>query len=142
MKKVELLLIKLKKITNSRTDKELCEKLEINYSTLDTWKNKDRIPEKRLIEFAHKLSINLDELINVDLNLGTSINQGNNSRAGGRNYKEGSKKNEVDNLIPESILIELNSLYERIKNKDEDFVKNVTYEIEDYINEIKRKTRN
>ncbi|RXK05369.1 helix-turn-helix domain-containing protein [Halarcobacter bivalviorum] len=142
MKKVELLLIKLKKITNSKTDKELCEKLEINYSTLDTWKNKDRIPEKRLIEFAHKLSINLDELINVDLNLGTSINQGNNSRAGGRDYIEGSEKNEVNNLIPESILIELNSLYERIKNKDEDFVKNVTYEIEDYINEIKRKTRN
>ena len=46
MKEIDFILNKLRFITNSRTDKELCEILDINYSTLDTWKNNNKIPEK------------------------------------------------------------------------------------------------
>ncbi len=63
MKDIDFLLIKLKKLTNSKNDKELCLKLNINYSTLDTWKNKDKIPDKRLIEFAAKLNVNIEEVL-------------------------------------------------------------------------------
>lgn len=66
LKKIDFLLIKLKQFTESKNDKELCLKLNINYSTLDTWKNNDKIPEKRLIEFANKLNIPFEELISEE----------------------------------------------------------------------------
>ena len=63
MKEIDFILNKLRFITNSRTDKELCEILDINYSTLDTWKNNNKIPEKRLFKIYQKLSINANDLI-------------------------------------------------------------------------------
>lgn len=68
MKKIDKLLVKLKQITDTKNDKELCEKLDINYSTLDTWKNKDKIPEKRKMQIANKLDISFNDLIEEEEN--------------------------------------------------------------------------
>lgn len=89
MKEIDFLLIKLKQITESKNDKELCEKLKINYSTLDTWKNKDRIPEKRLVEFANKLNISLEELIPTNF-------EGNNSQEISKKSDEIKSENNSD----------------------------------------------
>ena len=65
MKNIDFLLNKLRYVTNTKTDKELCKLLDISYSTLDTWKNNDKIPQKRLYEISQKVSISLDELIRI-----------------------------------------------------------------------------
>ena len=64
MNDFESILNSLRVITNSKTDKEMCKILKIPYGTLDTWKNRKEIPAKRLIEFADKLNISVDELKN------------------------------------------------------------------------------
>ena len=63
MKKITPILNRLKQITNSKTDKELTQKLGISYSTLDTWKNRDKIPEKRLLEFSLKYQVPMEWLL-------------------------------------------------------------------------------
>jgi len=63
MKKITPILNRLKQVLNVKTDKELTEKLGISYSTLDTWKNRDKIPEKRLLEFSLKYQVPMDWLL-------------------------------------------------------------------------------
>lgn len=143
MKEIDKLLYKFKKITNAKTDKELCEILDIRYSTLDTWKNNNKIPEKRLFEITEKIKSNY----NNDEDLNSSINNFQESKNKIRNGSlinnstNFNTLNENNCLIPEGIIIELNSLFERLKDKDEDFIKNITYKIEDFISEIKKETR-
>ncbi|TWO18736.1 LexA family transcriptional regulator [Campylobacter hyointestinalis] len=64
MRKIDPILNKLRELTDSDTDKEMCKILNINYATLDTWKTLDSIPSKRLIEFAERFDISLDTLKN------------------------------------------------------------------------------
>lgn len=63
MKNIDFLLNKLRYVTNTKTDKELCKLLDISYSTLDTWKNNDKIPQKRLYEISQKVNISFNDLI-------------------------------------------------------------------------------
>lgn len=124
---------------NVTTMSELSEHMNISQQSISKWKQRNSVVaiKKKCIELG------IYNEIFGDLNSGTAINQGDHGRASGRDYLEtnSSQSKNSENLIPQSILIELNSLYERIKDKDENFIKNITYEIEDYINEIKRKTR-
>lgn len=55
---IEKILHRIRGILDVRTDKEMCEILDIKYGTLDTWKNRDKIPDKRLAEIARKLDAN------------------------------------------------------------------------------------
>lgn len=68
MKKREIdpVLIKLKEATNTFNDADMCKFLGISYGTLDTWKNKDHIPEKRLFEISKKLNVDYDWLTGVE----------------------------------------------------------------------------
>ena len=61
MKKNEVFFIleKLKRALKVGTDKELCESLGWKYGTLDTWKNRGKIPKSRLFEVANKLGVDL-----------------------------------------------------------------------------------
>lgn len=71
MKNIDFLLNKLRYVTDTKTDKELCKALNISYSTMDTWKNNDKIPEKRLYDISQKVNISFDELsriMNKELN--------------------------------------------------------------------------
>ena len=63
MKKITPILNRMKQVLNVKTDKELTKKLEMSYSTLDTWKNRDRIPEKRLLEFSLKYQVPMNWLL-------------------------------------------------------------------------------
>lgn len=94
LKKIDKLLSKIRNITNTKNDRELCKFLNINYSTLDTWKNKDRIPEKRLFEISEKISFDYEELIK-DLNTTMDIEPTKNSFINQLN----NVKNHVDNSI-------------------------------------------
>ena len=85
MKTITPILNRLKQVLNARTDKELTEKLGISYSTLDTWKNRDKIPEKRLLEFSLKLQVPVDWLLTGE----------------GEMYKGENKTNEKDPLCEE-----------------------------------------
>lgn len=142
MKKIDRLLLKFKNITKTKNDKELCEVLDINYSTLDTWKNKNKIPEKRLFDIAQKLSIDFDHLDDTNNFENSTIvvaqDLSNNSNAHHTQNINSIKKEEV---IPSSVIIEISALYERIQYKDDAFVKKITYQIEDFINDLKRKIR-
>lgn len=42
-KKFELLFNRIKKATDSKTDKELCEFLDLNKSTLSMWKKREKV---------------------------------------------------------------------------------------------------
>lgn len=66
LKEIDFILDRLRAITKASTDKELCEILDINYSTLDTWKNNNKIPDKRLLRISQKLSIRVNELTKND----------------------------------------------------------------------------
>lgn len=117
---------------------ELSKKLEMSQPAVTNWQRRNSI--SAIKKKCRELGI-YNEIFG-EINSSVLINQGNNSRASARDYNEDKKEDSnSSSLIPNSILIELNSLFERFKYKDEDFIKNIIYEIEDYINEIKRKTR-
>lgn len=62
MDKIKPILERLRDHVGVKTDKELCEKVKIiNYSTLDTWKNRDRIPPDKLRLIAKE--VNIDPLL-------------------------------------------------------------------------------
>lgn len=65
MRNIDFLLNKLRYVTDTKTDKELCKTLNISYSTMDTWKNNDKIPEKRLYDISQKVNISFDELSRI-----------------------------------------------------------------------------
>ncbi|MBT0816209.1 helix-turn-helix domain-containing protein [Campylobacter lari] len=72
----------LRHATSSKTDKEMCAKLDIPYGTLDTWKTRKSIPTKRLYDFSRILGVNIDTIINGDINSKGNENiilQGNNN---------------------------------------------------------------
>ena len=60
MRSIDATLRLLRNLTNSKTDKEMCEILKIPYGTLDRWKANDEIPAKRLMEFSEKLGVSMD----------------------------------------------------------------------------------
>lgn len=64
MKEIDRILGKMKELTDVKTDVELAEILEIPIKTLSMWRFRESIPAKRLIEFADKLNISVDELKN------------------------------------------------------------------------------
>ncbi|WOE69125.1 helix-turn-helix domain-containing protein [Hydrogenimonas thermophila] len=63
MRKIDPILTRIKSVLNAKNDREMCEKWGISYSTLDTWKNRDKIPEKRLLDFSLKYGVSLDWLL-------------------------------------------------------------------------------
>ncbi len=63
MKKITPILQRIKNLLHAKTDKEMAEKWGISYSTLDTWKNRDKIPEKRLLDFSLKYGVSFDWLL-------------------------------------------------------------------------------
>ncbi|CUU74056.1 LexA family transcriptional regulator [Campylobacter hyointestinalis] len=65
MRQIDGILDTLRKITKSKTDKEMCNILEVPYGTFDIWKTRDSIPAKRLLEFAKRFNISVEELTNA-----------------------------------------------------------------------------
>lgn len=73
MKEVGGTINLLKDVTNSKTDKELSEKLGIRHKTLSMWKFRDKIPTNELLEISQKLGVSMDILVSGDINGGNNV---------------------------------------------------------------------
>jgi len=74
LRKIDPILKKLRELTNTTSDVEMCSALGLNYATLDGWKLKDSVPARRLLEYADKFNVSVDTLksnvlLNSDSNL-------------------------------------------------------------------------
>lgn len=58
MKTISPILERMRDAAGVQNDKELCKKIDfLNYATLDTWKNRDKIPDKKLRMIARFLGV-------------------------------------------------------------------------------------
>ena len=128
---------------NVKTVTDLAEKLNVTRSTVSGWKN--RQATGAILEFLFNNDLKaLHYIFSLDANINNFQNS-NNKVSGSsalidNSINKSNNKKENTN-IPQSITIELSSLFERLENKDEKFVKNIVYKIEDFISDIKKETR-
>ena len=78
-KNIQPILDRIRHKLRVKTDKELCEAIGIKYPTLDTWKNRDKIPDKRLEEIAKKLGVTKEWLLHGEGDIFTSDEKGEDS---------------------------------------------------------------
>lgn len=123
------------------TIRELSDKINMSESTVSKWRQRESI--NSIKKKCRELGI-YNEIFNENVNFHNS----NNSISGQSSLIDLSDNksislldNNVNNNIPPSIIIEINSLFERIKNRDKDFIKEVTYKIEDFISDLKKTIR-
>lgn len=127
---------------------ELAHKLGVSQPALSQWKTRNAISavKKRCRELGIYNEIFGDFNSNIN-----NFQNSNNTLSDSSSLLDFSDNKNITNnqsnfSIPETILIELNSLFERIKikaEKDEDknLIKKITYEIEDFINDLKKRNR-
>lgn len=137
-----LIFYKVKTVT------DLADKLNVTRSTVSGWKN--RQATGAILEFLFHNDLNaLHYIFSSDANINNFQNSNNKvsgfgaliDNSSNKANTSNSDKKEKNTNIPQSITIELSSLFERLENKDEEFVKNITYKIEDFISDIKKETR-
>ena len=88
----EILIQKMMNFYTVFTMKELSEKIGISQQAISKWKNNNSIVAIK--KKCRELGI-YNEIFG-DLNSNTTINQGNNSRAAGKNYIESRHSNEKE----------------------------------------------
>jgi transcriptional regulator with XRE-family HTH domain len=121
MKKITPIINRLKHILNAKTDRELTEKLGISYSTLDTWKNRDKIPEKRLLEFSLRYQVPFDWLLTGE---GEMYKKENNDNIN----QESTENNNINDSIknfPADIQLILEELLQMDKAKRKKILKTI-----------------
>jgi len=62
IKDIRPVLSRMKKSFNVDTFKELADKLNVSYSTIDAWKARNKIPEKNLLKTSQICHVSLDWL--------------------------------------------------------------------------------
>lgn len=73
MENLEAVLARMRAVLGVKTDKQMCEILEIPYNTITTWKDRGKIPNGRFLEIAAKLNVTTEYLES-----GLNISGGNN----------------------------------------------------------------
>lgn len=73
MENLEAVLARVRAVLGVKTDKQMCEILEIPYNTITTWKDRGKIPNGRFLEIAAKLNVPIEYLES-----GVNISGGNN----------------------------------------------------------------
>lgn len=68
MENLEAILARVRAVLGVKTDKQMCEILEIPYNTLTTWKDRKRIPKNKLLDISEKLGVNMEALIKGSFN--------------------------------------------------------------------------
>ena len=99
MENLEAVLARMRAALGVKTDKQMCEILEIPYNTVTTWKDRGKIPKGRFFEIAAKLNVTpgyLESGLNVSN--GHFIN-GNNVSVGNYHIGQSSKKTKDIELI-------------------------------------------
>lgn len=143
---IEILIGKLLNYYQIKTLNELAIKLDTTQSTISGWKARNAIgaltdtvanKDPEVLEYIFSSNINNFQNSNNKVSGFSSLIDNSSNKS---NTSNSNKKEENIN-IPQSLVIELSSLFERLKDKDEKFVKNITYKIEDFISDIKKETR-
>jgi len=62
-KRVEPIFVRISLVLEVATRKEMIKKMGFAYDTYKTWRHLDRIPERRLNDFAEKHGLNIQWLI-------------------------------------------------------------------------------
>lgn len=126
MENLEAILARMRAVLGVKTDKQMCEILEIQYGTLDNWKNRKKIPRGRLLEIATKLNVT-PEYLESGINISGGNNQIDNSNIqnNGSNEKDrGEIWNEFVRLFDEyGSNAMLRKFIERLEEEKEKFAK-------------------
>jgi len=127
---------------------ELSKKLDIGQPAITKWKKNNSITaiKKRCRELGiyNEIFGNLE--IYQDLELGRRFYSDEEIKQMEKECNEGyiqylELQNRRLNKIPYSIMSELELLFDVLNNKDEIIIKKVTYEIEDYLVDLKKRLR-
>ena len=113
MRKIDSILSLLRNLTNSKTDKEMCEILKIPYGTLDNWKARDNIPKGRLYEFSEKFGVSMDTLLNGSV----KVTGDNNLAFSGDGNTVFDKNADIANVYSPKVN-EFLALYKKYGNKN------------------------
>lgn len=134
----EDLIYKLYSFFDVKNNLDLANKLETTAQTISNWKSRDSINaiKKKCRELGIYNEIFEDSNINNFQGSKNKIKRG--SLIGNTTI---NKEPLIDSLIPESILMELNTVFKQLENKKKDieFVDTITYKIVDFINEVIKK---
>lgn len=99
MENLEAILARMRAVLGVKTDKQMCEILEIPYNTITTWKDRGKIPKGRFFEIATKLNVSPQYLESgINVSNGHFIN-GNNVSVGNYHIGQSSAKDEDIELI-------------------------------------------
>ena len=82
MENLEAVLARMRAVLGVKTDKQMCEILDIPYGTLDMWKVRKKIPKGRFLEIAAKLNVTpeyLESGINISNNANSVVVNGSNN---------------------------------------------------------------
>jgi len=123
---LEAVLARVRAVLGVKTDKQMCEILEIPYNTITTWKDRGKIPNGRFLEIAAKLNVPIEYLES-----GVNISGGNNQI--GNLNTQNNGVNEIDRGEIWSEFVRLFDEYgsnamlrqfiERLKEEKEKFTK-------------------
>lgn len=89
MENLEAVLARARAALGVKTDKQMCEILEIPYNTVTTWKDRGKIPKGKFLEIAAKLNVTPEYLES-----GINISGGNNQI--GNSNTQNNGLNEID----------------------------------------------
>ena len=130
------------------TIRDLAEKLNMSESTVSKWRQRDSLNaiKKKCRELGIYNEIFGDYEIKYDLELGRRFYSKEEIKQMEKESNEGyiqylELQNRRLNKIPYSIMSELELLFDVLNNKDEIIIKKVTYEIEDYLVDLKKRLR-
>lgn len=82
MENLEAVLARMRAVLGVKTDKQMCEILDIPYGTLDMWKVRKKIPKGRFLEIATKLNVTTEYLesgVNISNNTNSVVVNGSNN---------------------------------------------------------------
>ena len=94
MENLEAVLARMRAVLGVKTDKQMCEILEIPYNTITTWKDRGKIPNGRFLEIAAKLNVPI-EYLESGVNISNNTIHGGNNQIGNSNTQNNGV-NEID----------------------------------------------
>lgn len=126
MENLEAILARMRAVLGVKTDKQMCEILEIPYNTITTWKDRDKIPKGRFLEIAAKLNVTPEYLES-----GINISGGNNQIGNSNIQNNGSNEKDRGEIWSEFVKLfdeygsnaMLRKFIERLEEEKEKFTK-------------------
>ena len=140
MYNAEFLIQKLMNYYNVFTISELANIIGVSQPSISGWKKHNYV--KAIVNKSRELGI-YNEIFE-DSNSNINNFQGSKNKINRGTLIGNTTINKeplIDSLIPESILMELNTVFKQLENKKKDieFVDTITYKIVDFINEVIKK---